>query len=368
MARGRKKSKSDMKRANGTGCVRKLSGKRRKPWQVLLTDQVYYDEEKKRAVQKTKTLGTYETEEAALMALNVYIQNPYDMSIKVKTFDDVYKEWSERYFAELKTASSERTIISAYKHSKPLHKMNFDSITITNMRDTINSATCGAATKGRMKSMYNLMYDFAVEAQIVNINLARQFVVKNIQDKIKRERKDKIPFSVEQIEQFWKHADFGFTNMVLIGIYTSFRPQELCLLRTEDVHLDEEYIIGGMKTGAGTDRYVPIHPKIYNLVKSAYENATKHNSNTLFFELNKKKPTSLTYDKYRGRFKKVIENNGLSGFSPHCTRHTFITLAKNANVNEYAIKKICGHEISDITEEVYTHRNKDFLHEEIKKI
>ena len=123
-----------------------------------------------------------------------------------------------------------------------------------------------------------------------------------------------------------------------------------------------------MKTEAGTDRYVPIHPKIYNLVRSAYEHAIEYGSDTLFFETERKIPVSLTYDKYRGRFKKVMEYNELSGFSPHCTRHTFITLAKNANVNEYAIKKICGHEISDITEEVYTHRSKDFLHEEIKKI
>lgn len=77
---------------------------------------------------------------------------------------------------------------------------------------------------------------------------------------------------------------------------------------------------------------------------------------------------SLTYDKYRGRFKKVMEYNELSGFSPHYTRHTFITIAKDAGVNEYAIKMICGHEISDITEGIYTHRGKDFLHKEIKKI
>lgn len=33
------------------------------------------------------------------------------------------------------------------------------------------------------------MYDFAVEAQLVPVNLARQFNVKNIQNKIKKEKK-----------------------------------------------------------------------------------------------------------------------------------------------------------------------------------
>lgn len=371
MARGRKPvttKQNEMKRANGTGCVRKLSGNRRKPWQVLVTLNLYYDREKERGCQKTKTLGTYSTKEEAILALETYNSNPYDLLLQCKTFSQVYNEWSQRYFAELKSNSSARTITAAYKHSSPLHNMSFAAITITNMRDTINNADVGTCTKSRMKSMYNLMYDFAVETQLVPINLARQFNLKNIQNKIKKERKDKIPFSQEHIQLLWKNLDYGFTKMILVGIYTGFRPQELCLLKTENVNLDERYIIGGMKTDAGTDRYVPIHPKIFEIVKSCYKDAVAHDSPTLFFELEKKKSVSLTYDKYRGRFKKVLSYVELDGYSPHCTRHTFITLAKNYGMNEYAIKMICGHEVSDITEAVYTHRDKHFLHDEISKI
>lgn len=94
-----------------------------------------------------------------------------------------------------------------------------------------------------MKSMYNLMYDFAVETQLVPINLARQFNLKNIQNKIKKERKDKIPFSQEHIQLLWKNLDYRFTKMILVGIYTELHPQELCLLKTKNVNLDERYII-----------------------------------------------------------------------------------------------------------------------------
>lgn len=369
MARGRKPSSpKEMKRANGTGCIRKLSGNRRKPWQVLVTERIYYDKKLQKGVQKTKTLGTYSTKEETTDALEAYNANPYDLLLQCKTFSDVYKEWSERYFEELKNNSGIRTIIAAYKHSEPLHNITFSTISITNMRDTINNADVGPSTKSRMKSLYNLMYDFAVEAQLVPVNLARQFNLKNIQNKIKKEKKDKIPFKQEHIDLLWENIDYEFTKMVLIGIYTGFRPQELCLLQTDQVNIDRKYIIGGMKTEAGTDRYVPIHPKIFELVKSCYEDAIAYNSPTLFFELEKKKPLSLTYDKYRGRFKKVLSYNELEGYSLHCTRHTFITLAKNYGVNEYAIKMICGHEISDITEAVYTHRDKRFLHNEISKI
>ena len=53
---------------------------------------------------------------------------------------------------------------------------------------------------------------------------------------------------------------------------------------------------------------------------------------------------------------------------PHDTRHTFITKAKSCNVDEYILKLIVGHEVSDITEKVYTHRTVEDLQKEIVKI
>ena len=54
--------------------------------------------------------------------------------------------------------------------------------------------------------------------------------------------------------------------------------------------------------------------------------------------------------------------------TPHDTRHTFITLGKHANMDEYILKLIVGHEVNDITEKVYTHRTIDDMRKEILKI
>lgn len=43
-------------------------------------------------------------------------------------------------------------------------------------------------------------------------------------------------------------------------------------------------------------------------------------------------------------------------------------MAKAAGVDEYAIKYIVGHVITDITEKVYTERDIDWLTMEMKKI
>ena len=43
-------------------------------------------------------------------------------------------------------------------------------------------------------------------------------------------------------------------------------------------------------------------------------------------------------------------------------------MAKKYGVDEYAIKYMVGHKISDITEKVYTEREFQWLREEIEKI
>ena len=79
--------------------------------------------------------------------------------------------------------------------------------------------------------------------------------------------------------------------------------------------------------------------------------------------------TKMTYDKYRHAFDKAIANINLSTeHRPHDPRKQFITMAKNSGMDEYAIKKIAGHSISDITEKVYTDRNINWLSVEIEKI
>ena len=43
-------------------------------------------------------------------------------------------------------------------------------------------------------------------------------------------------------------------------------------------------------------------------------------------------------------------------------------MAKKANLDEYAIKRIVGHHIDDLTERIYTERSVDWLKNEIMKI
>ena len=124
---------------------------------------------------------------------------------------------------------------------------------------------------------------------------------------------------------------------------------------------------GGLKTDAGKKRIVPIHPIIKPLIEKRVEEAKNMGSTYLFNDENGQQGTHMTYDKYRARFCKVMERLKMQ-HHPHEARHTFITRAKECEMNEYILKLIVGHAIRDITEKVYTHRTIEQLKAEMQKM
>ena len=127
---------------------------------------------------------------------------------------------------------------------------------------TIHDAKVGDSTKQRMKSMYNLMYKYCLKYDIVEKDYAALCEsVKRGKPKIVR-----IPFSSEEIQTLWDNVSFPFVDMVLIGIYSGWRPQELAILKVADIDLEARTMFGGLKTDAGRNRVVPIHSAIYDLV------------------------------------------------------------------------------------------------------
>lgn len=170
------------------------------------------------------------------------------------------------------------------------------------------------------------------------------------------------------MQLLWEHVDdIPYADIVLIQCYMGWRPQELCALRIDGVNLEKRYIVGGMKTSSGKERTVPIHANIHALVERHYKEALRRGSDYLFCC-----PDSgngiLTYEKYRTRFNRVMSKLGIEGHKPHDPRKTFVTMCKNAGVDEYAIKHMVGHAISDITESIYTDRSVEWLAEELTKL
>lgn len=219
------------------------------------------------------------------------------------------------------------------------------------------------------------MFDYAVEYELTDRNYARTF---NLSDEIvsemDRQKRAHIPFSKDELKILWKNADKheAYVDLLLYQCYSGWRPQELGLIKLDDVNLEKMEIRGGMKTDAGINRVVPIHPKVIGIVERYYNEAISANSEYLFNCFDGKTHSSsikMTYDKYSYRLEKIIKAFELNPeHRAHDGRNTFITMCKNAGVDEYAIKYMVGHAIIDITESVYTKRDPLWLHDEILKI
>ncbi|PKL77517.1 MAG: recombinase XerD [Firmicutes bacterium HGW-Firmicutes-4] len=346
-----------MKLPNGFGNISKLSGKRRNPWRARKTCGWETIEDDK-LVQKFITIGYYPTRQDALQALSNFNENPYDIQTEKATFEDVYAAWSKEHFEKI-VPSAARTWKSAYKYCAPIYKMKMKDLRVNHLEQTIKNAKVGDSTKSRIKSLFNQMFRYAMRHEIVDKNYAE--ICNAVKSPMPT--RDNVPFTKEELQILWNNISFPFADMVLIGVYSGWRPQELATLKIEDIDLKNHTMCGGLKTDAGRNRIVPIHSKIYNLIEKRYDPKNKF----LFYDENGQQGKTMTYDKYRGRFNKINEKFGFK-HRPHETRHTFITMAKEAQVNDYVLKLMVGHAIEDITEKVYTHRTLEQLKTEIEKI
>ena len=97
----------------------------------------------------------------------------------------------------------------------------------------------------------------------------------------KYEKTEKIIFTREQLDTLWKHSDDKRIQVILAMIYMGFRLGEIVALTRESVHLDGGYVIGGIKTEAGTDRVIPFPPAIPE-IREYFREWTSENSGRLF--------------------------------------------------------------------------------------
>lgn len=352
----RNRQKRRKRLPNGFGQISEIKGKGlRKPFRAMVT--VGKTSTGKPMCRLLKPESYFETYNDAYAALIEYNKNPYDFSDDI-TMIELFGRWSEKHFKKLTSEDSAKNIRCAWAHCGSIHDMKVKEIRARHMKTMLEESDASPGTKTLMKMVLNMMLDYAVEYELIEHNYARDFKVEKID-------KSKITgtgahhtFTDEEMETIWKHlGESREIDMIIIQCYTGWRPTELCDLKKENVDLVTGCITGGSKTDAGKDRKVPIHSKIRPIIEK-YLKKTK--SDFLFGE--------LTYEQYRYYFHRELKRIGLEKHTPHDCRVRFVTAAKTCGVDEYAIKRIVGHIISDLTERVYTKRDFDWLRAEIEKL
>lgn len=134
-------------------------------------------------------------------------------------------------------------------------------------------------------------------------------------------------------------------------LYNGVRISEFLDLKKENVHLDEQYFdVISSKTENGI-RKVPIADKVLPFYKAWFE-ANPECDYLIHTEDGKHFKYRNYYDSY---FHPLMEQLKIDR-TPHCCRHTCISMLAEAGVEQTIIKKIVGHSgAMTLTEKVYTH-------------
>lgn len=330
-----------MRFPNGYGSIVNLGKKRRRPFAVRITTGWSKDNK-----QQYKYLGYFEKETQALECLVEYNKNPYDIDTKKITLKAIYDDWSQRHFDKV-SLNTIKNYKSAFNKCEHLFNVPIADLKTRDFQKIVDNEITSLASAKAFKNIIKLLYEYALKNEIVEKDYSVFIEMPRNTDK-----KENIPFTIEEINLLWSHQGNDTIDILLILLYTGMRINELLLLETNNVFINKRYMIGGSKTDNGKDRIIPIHKKIVPLIE-------KRLNNQPFLFLNRNKKNYL-YRNVLTSVRTQFDKLNMSHHIIHETRHTFISQAQRLNLDKISLKKIVGHSTNDITEH-YTHKTLDDL-------
>lgn len=220
--------------------------------------------------------------------------------------------------------------------------------------------------EGRSQSLINndailikALYDYSMERDIVGKDYAKYLDIPSVDAK-----KAKGAFTDIQLAKLEQMAASGDTwaDTVLMMCYTGFRISEFLDLTPFSYHKEEGgYLQGGIKSEAGRDRIVPVHPKI-----APYLRARLADKGDRIIVGPKGRVTATWYREHV--FAPIAEAIGAPDATPHWCRHTFATRLHAAGVDELTRKWLMGHSTKSDVTAGYTHETISVLSKAVRKL
>lgn len=364
-----------MKLPNGYGSVVKLSGKRRKPYAVRIS---VFDDVDGVRVRRRKYLEYFTTQKEALAYLADYNKGlavaEHTNYSDLLTFKDLFEKWMawKWGFKNHPSHSALNSYNAAFKYFSAIHDRKIDTLRASDLQSCLTAARSKSqSTVTNMGIVIRGMWKYAITNEYLDRNITTGLVYEfNAPAAPKHTR-----FTDQEISTLWSSLDkVPNVDIILMYIYTGMRLSELLGMRRENIHLDDRYMIGGVKTAAGKDRVVPIHECLVPL----FEKRLSIPGNYLIL--------SSRGDRYTtNAFRQVPWVAAMDALhmehSPHDTRYTFASLASDNALDELCVKIILGHSLSnasgsafkvggigDVTKNVYTEKTLEQLIAEVNKI
>lgn len=357
----RQKARKATRAGNGCGTIYKVADRKNKPYRAVATTGYELDPVTGRAKQKRVNIGYFHDLASARLALANHHKNPLGLDTEKLTFQDVYERWSDEHFPNI-SDSNAKGYKAAFLLCQPIANKRFVDVRLDDLQYVADHSGKNAPTLRKYKALISMVFKYATVHDIISKDADKTEFV-NIKkagnpNALKRE-----PFSSDEIERLWnaKGTDIYF-SIILMLIYSGVRISELLNLKKENVDLQERWFdVTASKTSAGirkvpiADKVLPFFERWYNLNSSGYLLSTPDGK-------------QLSYTTYYNRYWKPFMDQLGMDHTPHCCRHTCISLMAEAGIDERLIKRIVGHKGQGVTQQVYTHFEIAALLDAINKI
>lgn len=368
-----------MKRANGTGCVTKLSGNRRNPW--FAKAPTTYDRETGKA-NPPRILSDDKGQKYfpdriipdLLLANWNKARGNVDIDKSEYTFSQVFEEFKNKYFptkeeiemekrTHIKTKgklgkSTASNLQSAYNKCEVLYNRLHKSLRKDDYMDIIlNTVGCGTVIYS-LANLFKKLDKYALEQDIIIKGYAE--LINITEDLYLPTQNEGSPYTYEEIDTIWNYEGQLVADITLTTIYEGTRIEEILFTKTEDVHIEEGYFIAGLKTNAGKRRIIPIHHEILSIFNRYY-----NSNNEFLFTINDEKVDY--YKHFLPMYNEFMDSLGMNHKS-HDGRKTLHSELDRLGANKVCIDRIFGHKSGDIGNDAYTKKTIEELKETIEMI
>lgn len=328
-----------MRKPNGYGSIKRLSGCRRRPFVFVV-----------REAGRQRPVEYFASQiEAEIFAADYNkLHHNTSLADHKMTFAELYHRWLSRHIADTAPAASAiGGYRNAFQHCSVLHGRIYTGIKYSDYQriiDDMRRAGLSYSSVKKVRSLISLMESYASKIEAGGKTYAALLTLGR-----NRPVHPHKPFSRQKINRLWAKVDQPGVDTVLILLYTGMRVGEMLQLHKSDISLRQQLIrITRSKTQAGI-RTIPIHHRILPLITARMDGPGEH-----LITDPAGKPYS--YSRYCTLWSRVMVQIHAAGHTTHDCRHTVATLLDNAGANETAKRRILGHVGGDVTERVYTHK------------
>lgn len=384
------------RRRNGKGTVAFLGKNRNKPYaaRILIGKDIegkplYYD------------IDTFEEDIDALVCLENYHKNPTPLYIKetkynrivtfsqhpyplvpvidpkkkivekikkdTYTFKQLYEEFKEMKLPNKEEIKLEkerhikpkgkfaynysRGMITAFNNSQELYDRVYKDLKTSDFQAFLNNCGKSYDVVRQMYNLYIKLDEYALQEDIIEKSYAQHITLNNT----KTTKVTRKPFTYEQIEYLWNinpenYKEDFVRDILLLTIYTGCRAEELLSIYNNKIFFDKNYFVTGLKTQAGINREIPIHPKIEGIFKKYY-----NINNEFLFVMPNGRRANYDYYLYHYKFNFIKKHNFLNHHTAHDGRHTLRSELEKLNVKQIIINGIIGHSNENVGQDIYTH-------------